>query len=660
MARLTPGRVPARVVFRQSRDHYRFDPPNLLLTTLKVAAAIAVVSVAVRSTTFTDYNPPKQPEVFQPPNTLLTLLAPPREPPVVPVPFNQEDWPNPQRRPVRDLTWTQSPAVPPAPTITAVAPPFNQEDWRNPARQWQRDLTWTQSPKVQPILTGPSIVEGPRAHGILDYFSKQQPVVFDPPNTLALLTQPAVVVAAAVAEGQRSHGFTEFSAPKYPPQFDPPNTLALLLTQPVVVAPAGTVKPFLQSDWPNPVLRKPFRESGWNRFANIGDIPARPTPVVVIATPFSQDDWPNPIVRSVRIKTTPQSFRPAIEVTVDETTTASSTFPFSLEDWPNPVRRISPREWGFTRFANVGDIPARPTPPVVAPPFSQDDWPNPILRAVRLKTTPQSFRPAIDVTVDETTTASTSYPFSQEDWPNPTRRIAQREFGFTRFANVGDIPQRFIAPAPFDQTDWPNPLTPWRRDLNWSQSPQVQQIVPDPAGSTFPFSLTDQPNPVLRTPFKESGWVRFANIGDIPAAAPPVPVPPAPTDEVKPSGGRVRHEPVHHHAGTIDPEFRYAIEGRKTYAQKLQDLRIAQQAAEVIEQVALQQAATLEVDEAKNARELKRALRLAQIEDDARYLELLTERRELAKTEEIGALLYKAVRDEEDILALLMIAAQLL
>src|SRR6185436_7382488 len=106
--------------------------------------------------------------------------------------------------------------------------------------------------------------------------------------------------------------------------------------------------------------------------------------------------------------------------------------------------------------------------------------------------------------------------------------------------------------------------------------------------------------------------VRFANIGDIPAAAPPVPVPPEPTDEVKPSGGRVRHEPPVHHAGTIDPEFRYAIEGRKTYAQKLRDLAVAQEAAEVIEQVALKQAATLEVDEAKNASELKRALRVAQ------------------------------------------------
>jgi len=361
-ANLVPESRPARVVFRQGREHLRFDPPNLLLSTLKIAAVIAVVAIAERSTTFIDYDAPKRPVEFQPPNTLLTLLSQQVAVPpvVVQAPFNQEDWPNPLRSPVRDLTWTQTPEVIPQVQLPAIPAPFTQEDWPNPLRPWIRDLTWTQTAQLQ-------------------------------------------------------------------------------------------------------------------------------TPSAVSVVPS---------------------------------------------------------------------------------------------------------------------------PFVQLDWANPTR------LGF--------------------------------RELTWLQSPQVPQVVPSVAGSVFPFSLIDWPNPVLRTPFKESGWIDFANIGDIPSAAPVVPVPPVPTEEVKPSGGRVDHE------------FQYAIEGRRTYVQKFRDLRIAQEAAEVIEQVALQQAATLEVVEAKNARALKRALRLAHVEDDARYLELLAERRELAKNEEIGALLYKTFQDEEDILALLMIAAQLL
>src|SRR4051794_38031496 len=63
-----------------------FDPPNLLLTTLAVAAAVAALFSQI------DWPNPVQsartPQAQQQPNILLTTLAPP---------FSQEDWPNPQQ-----------------------------------------------------------------------------------------------------------------------------------------------------------------------------------------------------------------------------------------------------------------------------------------------------------------------------------------------------------------------------------------------------------------------------------------------------------------------------------------------------------------------------------------------------------------------------------
>jgi hypothetical protein len=509
---LVPESRPARVVFRVGREHLSFNPPNLLLTTLYVAAAAVAVTLVARPPTFAPQIKPRPALVEQVPNTLLTLLSQQVSipPVVVPVPFNQEDWPNPLRPWQRDLTWTNSPEVIPPVVLPVVTPvPFVQEDWPNPLRSPIRDLTWTQTPEVIPQV-------------------------------------PDIAVANRI-----------------------PN----------------------QTDWPNP-QRSPIRDLTWTQTPQV--VPQVP-PVTAVQAPFEQADWPNPIRSPVRDLTWTQS--------------------------PEVIPQVQPV--------------------FVQPPFAQGDWPNPLRPWVRDLTwtqTPEAIPQVAPIV---------PVPFAQEDWPNPAR-LGVRDLTWTQTAQL-QTPQAVpVVPLPFVQLDWTNPQRLGTRELTWLQSPQVPQIVPEAAGSVFPFSLIDWPNPVLRTPFKESGWIHFANIGDIPAAAPVVPVPPVPTDEVKPSGGRVDHE------------FQYAIEGRRTYVQKLRDWRIEQEAAQVIEQVALQQAATLEINEAKNARELKRALRLAKVEDDSRYLELLAERRELAKNEEIGALLYKTFQDEEDILALLMIAAQLL
>ena len=76
-----------------------------------------------------------------------------------------------------------------------------------------------------------------------------------------------------------------------------------------------------------------------------------------------------------------------------------------------------------------------------------------------------------------------------------------------------------------------------------------------------------------------------------------------------------------------------------------------------IAEVAARQAERLELDEQKRFEELSRELELRRIEWDARYLEALNVMRERLIGEEIAALMHRKLRDEEDILVLMMMAA---
>ena len=132
--------------------------------------------------------------------------------------------------------------------------------------------------------------------------------------------------------------------------------------------------------------------------------------------------------------------------------------------------------------------------------------------------------------------------------------------------------------------------------------------------------------------------------GDFGGAPPP---PPSPVSVVTPSGG--------YHA----QELRDALEGRKSWRQKLKEQRIQAAAIDAIEHIAVRQAASLELDKQKRFEELERELQIRGVEWDTKYFNLLNQRRETLIHEEIGRLIWKGIREEEEITILLMMLAVL-
>lgn len=88
-----------------------------------------------------------------------------------------------------------------------------------------------------------------------------------------------------------------------------------------------------------------------------------------------------------------------------------------------------------------------------------------------------------------------------------------------------------------------------------------------------------------------------------------------------------------------------------------EELGLIEPVAEVIEAVAQRQAAANVTDEQKRFEELARELELKRLEWDARYLELLNERREYLISREIGIHLQRKLQEEQNSLLMLMVAA---
>ena len=122
------------------------------------------------------------------------------------------------------------------------------------------------------------------------------------------------------------------------------------------------------------------------------------------------------------------------------------------------------------------------------------------------------------------------------------------------------------------------------------------------------------------------------------------PTPPAPDSGVKPSGG-------------IPSTLKVRGRSRKDVEQSRKRYGLSDLATDVIAQVAARQVESLEADEQKRFEELHRELTLRGVEFDRRYFEVLSEIRERLITEEIASRLRLKLREEEEIMVLLMMAA---
>ena len=111
-------------------------------------------------------------------------------------------------------------------------------------------------------------------------------------------------------------------------------------------------------------------------------------------------------------------------------------------------------------------------------------------------------------------------------------------------------------------------------------------------------------------------------------------------------------------SGGIPATLKVKGRTRKDVAEARKRLGIEDElAVEIIEAVATRQAETNEVDAQKRFEELHRELSLRAIAFDGRYLEAMNAIRESLITQEIAARLRLKMREEEEIMVLLMLAA---
>lgn len=105
-----------------------------------------------------------------------------------------------------------------------------------------------------------------------------------------------------------------------------------------------------------------------------------------------------------------------------------------------------------------------------------------------------------------------------------------------------------------------------------------------------------------------------------------------------------------------EPQIKVVGGGRITRRKKRKEDEIQ----EVIQQVALRQVETLELDEQKRFEELERELQLRNVEWESRYLELLNQKREMLIIEELKTLLKKDLKRKEEDDSIVMILMTLI
>lgn len=165
--------------------------------------------------------------------------------------------------------------------------------------------------------------------------------------------------------------------------------------------------PFIQNDWPNPVLKS----------AAIVVIGAAVlgSPLALLVTPpavpapFVQSQWLNPgrAAPNLTAQTSQKLGTPFGYLSPDA--------PFAQRDWPNPV--LAP--YGFQRATSqpLGRLTAL-LPVFVQSPLNQYDWPNPTLRLKRFDTQP------LGSPLKLTTLANADRIGPRQlDWPNPVRAL---------------------------------------------------------------------------------------------------------------------------------------------------------------------------------------------------------------------------------------------
>jgi hypothetical protein len=247
----------------------RFDPPNLLVTTLAVAIAAAPFSNFDLGSPRSAPYPAQNRTHLQPLNFQLigkdTFFAGPGAAP-------DFDWPNPRSAiyPNQNRTWLCW-----AQLLPVGAPPFSQQDWPNPRDKIYPTQTrsWLNPAQIQ--LVGQDVFFGSAGMGPDFDWPTPKAQVYPQSNRTWVFAQQLVPVGPAP--------FAQDDWP-LPRTRGPGGTWTW--SQQLISAPVAA--PFSQTDWPNPrASAYPSQTRSWTKIALL-------PPLNAAAMPFNQSDWPNP------------------------------------------------------------------------------------------------------------------------------------------------------------------------------------------------------------------------------------------------------------------------------------------------------------------------------------------------------------------------------
>lgn len=523
------------------------QPENLLLTTLAPAAPVGTPFVA------NEWSIPPQPR------PALSLLRVHRDFFLLDgsEPFRPSSdafpVPPPSKRAIGLSTWTQSPAVPTAPSLppgqAEVARPISRLPWLETTHSTQPTI------EIDAPVSGqewPQPLAKPYPIALRTWTQARPSFYTEPTATLppgqafetGVFAGKPFPVTSRTWTQNRSIGAIDqsnFSPYDWPNPRQRPSLSIDALThiqeRPFYYAEPGTIPPGRSTEWPNPLrkaalptlqthleVRKQFYEDlnplnqrDWPlpapRFRQLIDLCAwvqeRPFFYAEPGTPPPGRllDWPNPLA-----KVYPVVLRTAINTRqafhVDLT-------PAALTDWPNPLPIKSLR---IDQLTQIQERPFFFAEPGTPPPGRSTEWPNPlgkpyphVLRT--LINTRQAFH------VDE-------QPRHQRfDWPNPLPvRVAN---GLCTIAGSSRLVTVLEVQAPFAQRDWPNPrgraaLLELRTHLQEMSGVIAQLLVP-------PFNQYNWPNPlpipyaiVLRT---STGFRALHLVDQVPAHLTEWPIP---------------------------------------------------------------------------------------------------------------------------------------
>ena len=326
-------------------------------------------------------------------------------------------------------------------------------------------------------------------------------------GSLLLLT----LFVAPVLQGPGAQAFT------LPTVARPAAQQPQLLPAPLGLLTTTGTKPFLQTDWPNPVLRVPpaltwvspatttipsiRRPAAFTR--TVAKPAAQqpqvlPGPFGLLTTtgekPFLQTAWPNPVLRVppaltwlhqrptdlILLARSPQSTRIQFAAAqqpgqaVNLLPLRGQQAPFEQTNWPNPRGPVFPIDlltW------------IQPPPPAEVVPFEPVDWPNPSgpVFQVGLRTWTSSLPMPFE---------GGEKPFLQSEWPNPVLRVGALPPALNNLLPLGATAQ-----APFFNLDFPTPGRLGQPALTW-----ISTLPPPFDGGAKPFLQSAWPNPVLATP----------------------------------------------------------------------------------------------------------------------------------------------------------------